>query len=294
MSKLIILGVILSVVIFIPRLLKQIPQGSGTPTPPVTQPATGHPPATGKPTQPAATTHVATQEPLETSASSGKVNEQVKKLQSHIKKLKEYLQAEKKAREAADKKIMAMVRKMVVSRQIGALSQNAETKKYHVPEWNAPYCFKAKLKAGDQAKYVKIGVGLVSGASEMDDSRLPFLVGEMLLHYLHKEKLAKVRLYRETAEHARLLSEAVPPEKIDPNGNKGLKIGSPYLDATLQCTCSLSDSGTLTVKAQLFNIPKGTLLYETEKSNDNYEQVVRSVAIAIAGLNHAQMKASSN
>ena len=298
MSKIIILGIVLSVVIFIPRLLKKLPQGEPTPTKPVTtQPATGQPAATGKPAatgQP--TKAVATRQPATTRTpvkATGKVNENIKRLQSQTKKLWELLQAEKKAREAADRKIMNMVRKMVVSRQIGKLSQKAEAKKFHVPEWNAPYCFKAKLKAGDQSKYVKIGTGLVSAENGSEESRLTFLIGEMLLYFLHKEKLAKVRLYRETAEHARLLSDAVPPDKIDPNGKKDLKIGSPHLDATLQCTYSLTDGGKLTVKAQLFNIPKGTLLYEAEKSNDNYEQVARSVAIAIAGLNHVQMKASS-
>ena len=297
MSKIIILGIILSVIIFIPRLIKKIPEGTFS---------GGKPTATGKPTtQPTKTattkgTTAPTKAPPTTKATktaaavpAGRTDETVRRLQAKMKKLWELLQAEKKAREAADKRVMKMVRSMMVSRQIEHLRAKVEAKKYHVPEWNAPYCFKAKLKAGDQAKYVKIGTGLVSPASDDEDSRLAYLIGDMLLFFLHKEKLKQVRLYRETTEHARLLSDAVPPEKRDPNGAANLKIGSPHLDSTLQCTYSVADNGKVKIKAQLFNIPKGTLLYETEKANEDYERAVRAVAETIAGLDHVQMKASN-
>jgi len=277
MNRLIVLGIVLSFVIFLPRVIKLVPPDMFQQKPEPT-------------TAPAVTSVPSTVTPATTPPPDAASDADVQRLQGQVKKLWEMLQAEKKAREDAVQGLQQLVRNLAAQQQLERITRAVEAKQFAVPEWNAPFCFKAVLKPGDMAKYFKMGVGLVQMQPPEDKTAIGDMVAEMLLSYLQREKPELVRLYRETAEHAQMLTDVVPPERRDAKAPAELRIGSPQLNATLQCDCVVTTTGGLRLKARLYGVPSGALLFETEKSGDRYDDVTRAVALAVAALNFEDLK----
>ena len=295
--RLLVIGIILSLVIFLPRiipLLKQLPSDTPSETGQVAT-ATKRPVSYVSVGGTVATTGSAIVDSIDSSvdnlpsstavaASAGGLGQEVAMLKERVKTLEDSLTKQKELH----KEFIVTVKKkfgfLLVQQQMSDYKTLAASGSFKVPAWAVPWCHKATLNANDLMAFYKLGVGMIRPSDDKQPKELVPSLKEMFLFYLNKMKLSSLRLYRESPEHAGKLGDMVPPEDRAAKSPAGLPVSSIHLNGTLQCIYSVDVSGKLKIKGALYSIPRGKLVHKCVKSGNDYQQVIEALAREFAGL----------
>jgi len=273
MMRLVILGVLLSIVIFFPRFLAYLsPAGQNTPTPSAT--ITASPSEAGVP---------AVVTPVDPVNKGG---------DERLALLEQALEREREERIQAVESLTKVIREFVVRNQKAHLEARSAAKAFSVAAWQMPTC--DKLAEGDQPRYFKIGAGILRPVSERDVPDLAVLLTKALLFNLNRTKGASIRFYRETYGKSNLLSDVVSPDERADDAPKDLRVGSAVLNASLQIRYRVDASGELHLKAVLYRLPTGHAIRGFKHSGRDYERVMAAVAQSVSSISLETLKGDAS
>jgi hypothetical protein len=180
MKRIILVGLVLTIVIFLPRLFGHQPWDAARRL-------------WARVTEPAAAASATPAPPPGPS-----VADRLGSLETLTGRQQRALDEERALREGAIEALSRRVRRLAGLVATDRLRRRVDEGLFKVPAWQAPLA--AKLAVGDLPRYLKVGVGLVEATGEDVPAELGPLLAEVALHLLTESRMKSVRLYRESPD----------------------------------------------------------------------------------------------